>query len=454
MSVQIIERNGKIQTLHLPATEVPVLAQAEVVVVGGGTAGFIAATAAARAGARTILVERLGYLSGSLSATYATTPGLFGDSEGRQIIGGLGWEFVERMEQAGYALVNRQHWSVHLLPEVSKQIALEMVSGAGVELYLHTWLSEAVMEGTHIRGLAAQTKGGRVAILGQVFVDASGDADLAAAAGAPCELLPPDELWQTSLDLTIANIDTRRVLEWAQANAGQGVWLGSRVEVDETQLGPVISIYAASRETSDEPGAYVGPAPTIKLMPYPTLGRVQGSVEVDPLDVRGLTQAEVEARRRAMQHLAYLRALAPGFERAVVVSESHLGVRESRRIVGEYVLSLRDLLENARFPDVVALNCRALDRHTKGEVFQIEFLSGNHDIPLRALRPQGVENLFVAGRCISCDHASHASLRGAATCLATGHAAGVAAALASRGSWEVGAVQEVLREQGAILEAR
>lgn len=449
------------RTVHIPAREVPVVAEAEVVVVGGGTAGFIAAIAAARSGARTLLIERMGYLSGALSGTYATNPGHFGDSERRQIIGGIPWEFMERMERAGAALINRETFRVQTFPEAAKGIALEMTLEAGVELYLYTWASELLMEGERIRGLVVQNKSGREAILGQAFVDATGDADVAHLAGAPSELLPPDELWQTSVDLTVCNVDAAKVMRWALENAHRTGWMQPPEDMGTTGIRPMFTFLLRGEATgTDEKGSvvHVGPVPTVKLMIHRSVSRVQGSVEVDGTDARQLTYAEVEARRRAMAHLAFLRENIPGFEDAIVVGESPLGVRETRRIIGEYVLTLDDLRRNARFPDVVALNCRALDRHLKGEVFKYELLQGNHDIPLRALMPQKVENLLVAGRCISSDHAANASLRGAATCMATGHAAGVAAALAAREGGrvravQIEAVQDTLRAQGAILQA-
>ncbi len=449
----------QLDRIDWPATRIPVLASGDVVVVGGGNAGFVSAIASERGGARTILVERYGYLAGALSGTYVTTPSSFGDSDNRQIIGGIGWEFVERMEKAGYARINRKAWTVQMQPEVSKEIAMDMVTETDVELLLHSWAGELWIEDATIKGIIIQTKSGRQAVLGKVFVDASGDADLAAWAGAPFEQFSPDDQWQTTKDLTIANIDYKKVLEWGRTHDEQVVWMGGDATEDQPGLGSVIGMIVLNpdQDNSAGEGGYVGPVPTIKLMPYHSIGRVQGSVEINPLDVKSLTWTEGEGRRRAMKHLAYLQRTVPGFEHAVVVGESHLGVRESRRIVGEYVITRQDLLTNARFPDVVALNCRPLDRHMKGEIFEYDLLSGNHDIPLRALMPQKVKNLLVAGRCISCDHESHASLRGAATCLATGHAAGAAACLAAQGSGKIREVnirdiQELLMKQGVILK--
>jgi hypothetical protein len=450
-------------TIEIPARTLPVIAEVDVIVVGGGTAGFVAAVAAARTGARTLLVEREGYLAGCLTGTYATNPGWFGDTDGNQIIKGIGWEFVERMEETGAAIVNRGGWwSVQIFPEAAKGVALDMVLQAGVDLYLHTWFSEPLVQGGTIEGIVVQTKSGRAAIAGRAFVDATGDADLAALAGAPTEKLPPDELWQTSVDLTVCNVDAGRVARWARDHPEQ---IGQRSlpeDVDAPGIHRMLTLVVRGEkdEGGDAEGSvvHVGPMPTVKLMIHPRVSRVQGSVEIDGTDVRDLTRAEIEARRRAMAHLAYLKETVPGYEEAVVVAESHLGVRETRRIVGDYVLTLDDLLRQARFPDVVALNARPLDRHLKGDVFRLDLLTGHHDIPLRALIPQGVDNLLVAGRCISSDHEANASLRGAATCLATGHAAGTAAALAAAGNGcvrdvDIEAVQDTLRAQGAILSA-
>jgi hypothetical protein len=184
--------------------------------------------------------------------------------------------------------------------------------------------------------------------------------------------------------------------------------------------------------------------------------RIQGNVEINPLDPKALTYAEVEGMRGAFSHLQYLKENIPGFEGAFVVAQAHLGVRESRRIQGEYYLTIDDVKGQARFEDVVSLNARSLDYHLKGTVFKIQQLKGNHDVPLRALTPKGVENLVVAGRCISCDHLSHASLRGAGTCMGTGHAAGTTAALASASTGairdlDMRDVQRTLLAQDAIL---
>src|SRR3954465_5197050 len=208
------------RTISVPAAELPVLTEVDVAVIGGGTAGFVAAIAAARTGARTALIERNAYVGGANTATYNTGPGWTGDSEKHQIIGGPGWEFLERREREGPAIINRVTKRTQIFPEATKEVALNMVSEAGVELYLHTFAGEVVMEGETIKGLVVHSKSGRQIIVAKTFVDCTADGDVAARAGAPFERLAPDDPknWEVSIDLTVCNIDPVRVIRWARAN--------------------------------------------------------------------------------------------------------------------------------------------------------------------------------------------------------------------------------------------
>ena len=202
------------RTITLPAAQVPVVDEADVVVVGGGTSGFVAATAAARAGARTILVERFGYLGGCTTTTYNTGLGAFDDSDGNQIIAGIGWEFVQRMEREGkcYVFGHRpQIW-----PPWTKKVALDMVEEAKVELLFYTWVEGVVMAGDAVDGLVVVNKAGRQVIRAKCVVDASGDADIAAFAGAPFEMTAVEDLQQVSCDYTACGVDAARVVDWAQ----------------------------------------------------------------------------------------------------------------------------------------------------------------------------------------------------------------------------------------------
>ena len=461
------------EKIFVPSAELPVLTSVDVAVIGGGTAGFVAAVAAARTGARTALIERNGFVGGANTATYNTGPGWTGDSDKHQIIGGPGWEFLERMEREGHAIINRDTKRAQIFPEATKEVALEMIIEAGVELFLHTWAGELLMDGPVIRGLVVQSKSGRQVVLAKAFVDCSADGDIAAQAGAPFERLEPNDPknWEVSIDLTVCNIDPVRVIRWARANRHLLSDGGKTVPEDDdcTGIRPGVAINIRNERTVPHSPKkfgrvgrelrgheHVGTQPTLKLMIHRSTTRVQGNVAIDPTDVRQLTWAEVEGRRQAYRHLAFLKRTIDGMQDAFIIAQNPLGVRVARRIRGEYYITIDDLVENVRLPDVVSLNARSLDMHMPGERFQIHFLEGNHDVPFRALMPLNVVNLLTAGRCISCDQTSHSSLRGAATCWGTGHAAGTGAALAARHGGRVRevnllALQKTLLSQGAIL---
>lgn len=442
------------RTIEIPAESLPVMDKADVIVGGGGSSGLIAATAAARTGAKTILVERFGYLGGCTTAPYNTSIGIFFDSDGNQIIKGLPWEFLKRMERDGHAFLNPNGRN-QLWPVWTRKVALDMIREAGVELYFYTWVSDVVKKDGMVEGIVVQNKGGRGVILGKAFVDASGDADIAAFAGAPFEMTETENLQQVSCDYIGCGVDTAKVVEWARANEDKIVALrGAEVEHKGVGAEQMLTFIIPSPEM--EQGYHVGVMPTVKLCIFREAVRLQGNSDINPLDPKALTYAEVNGLEGALEHLAYMQENVPGFENVFLVAQTHLGVRETRRIVGDYMLTLDDVKNQARFDDVVALNCRALDYHLKGTIFKIEMLKGHHDVPLRALLPQKVENVVVCGRSVSCDHLSQASLRGAATCMATGHAAGTAAALAAQDSGkmrdlDIRRLQKTLVEQDVIL---
>lgn len=450
--------------MDVPAAKLPVIAEADVVVIGGGTAGYIAAVSAARSGAKTVLIERNGFLGGSATATYNTNLSASYDSNGNRIMGGIPWEAIERLAANGGAYIrgikNGANTHAQIFPEMTKTVALEMVHEAGVDLYLHTWASDVLMEDGKIQGIIIQSKSGRQVVLGKTFVDASADADIAYRSGAPFEQLDVDHSYLTTLDLTVCNIDVNKVLRWVKENADhlETPKLPADIE-DNTGIKSMVEfVVKGPRKQKMPDGSTYRPSRSlgVKMLIHRSVCRVQGHVEIDGTDVKQLTWAEYEGRRQAFADLKYLQENVPGFEDAFVIAQSPLGVRETRRIKGEYWLTLQDLDGNTRHPDVIGLNCRPVDKHTKNDEFSIRMLKGNHDIPLRALIPQNVRNLLVAGRCISSDHDANASLRGGGTCMITGHAAGTTAALASKGNGEVrdvdiNSLQRTLIEQGVIL---
>lgn len=298
------------------------------------------ASAAARTGATTILLERFGYLGGCTTAPYNTSIGHFADSDGNRIIGGLGWEFLRRMEKDGECRLSRNGHN-QLWPVWTRKVALDMTGEAGVELWLHTWVSGVVANDGQIEGLVVVTKRGPGVVRVRSVVDASGDADIAAFAKAPFEMTPLEELQQVSCDYIACGVDADAVARWARDNPDRVtrvVGLNNRAEGGRESM----LTFVVPSDTTDFHSRvqnHVGVMPTVKLCIHRDAVRIQGNVEIDPLDPRALTHAEVAGLRGALEHLAYLRETIPGFENAFAVAQSHLGVRETRRIVGDYLLT-------------------------------------------------------------------------------------------------------------------
>jgi 2-polyprenyl-6-methoxyphenol hydroxylase-like FAD-dependent oxidoreductase len=411
-----------------PARRTPVKHECEVLVVGGGSAGVAAAVAAARNGADTMLVERYGYLGGLATGGLIILLLTLDDGRGRQAVAGLCQEVTERLAARGAAwfptraewgsddarLVERDRrrglvwgraphrvrYSVAYEPEEMKFALLEMAREAGVRLLFHAWACDPIVEDGRVAGALLQGKSGRFAVRARSVVDASGDGDLFAAAGCAHEkeeVLP--WLWFVAGGVEDAG---------AAAAAGHGF------------------------ET-------VGPGRV--LMPWGATEKV--SRRIDATSPEDLTYAEIECRRRVMAELDRLRREVPGFAKAHLCRiADQLGITESRRLVGRYVLGRGDM--DKPFEDAVALT----GHWTKYGAW--------YQIPYRSLLAAELPNLLAAGRCISADHRVHHATKEIPACMATGEAAGTAAALALRAGVEPAELdpkplRERLLAQGAIL---
>ncbi len=419
------------QCIDEPSRRTPVLANTQVLVVGGGTAGAAAAIAAARNGAATMLVERTGSLGGLATGGLITLLLTLDDGNGRQVVGGLCQEVTERLgaRRAAYfpprpqwgssdpqlidqylrwGLVwgsgpHKVRYSVAYDPEELRFALNEMCAASGVRLLLHAWACEGVRDGDRMHGVIFHGKSGRFAILADVVIDATGDGDIFASVGAPFEL--------------------EKVLPW--------LWfrMGGIADVD--------AAFAAGAGCLRAVGA--GQA----LFPWGATDRIMRKIDAtDPTD---LTLAEVECRKKVMEAVDQLRASTPEFAQAHICEIARdLGITESRRLIGEYVLTRDDM--DRPIDDVIALT----GHWTKyGALYWI---------PYRSLLPREFSNLLVAGRCISVDHRTHHATKEIPPCMATGEAAGTAAAMAvhaavSPKELDVSALQSRLRERGAILNA-
>ena len=383
-----------------PARDLPVRYETDVLVVGGGSAGVAAAVAAARSGAEVLLVERYGYLGGLATGGLIILLLTLDDGRGRQIVAGLCQEVTERLVARGAAFhpapkewgsqdpalierdrrwgliwgraPHRVRYSVAYDPAYLKGILDELVSQSGARLLLHAWGCEPLLDDGRIRAVTFQSKAGRFAVKARIVVDTTGDLDVAAAAG--CEHA------------------VERVLPWMWFTLGG---------VDLERAGPG----APGFQTIGEGKV---------LMPW---GSIEKVGRIDATSPEDLTHAEVECRRRVLQEFERLRRALPGFERAHLCEIApQLGITESRRLVGRRVLEHSEV--DCALEDAVA----ATGHWTK--------YGATYDIPLAALLPREVQNLLVAGRCISVDHRVHHATKEIPACMATGQAAGTAAALA------------------------
>lgn len=403
------------KTLTEQAREIPVRAEVDVVVAGGGPAGVNAAIAAARSGASALLVERYGYLGGMITGSNVTW--YLGMGNGKsQTIRGLSEEFIARLGAAG-GLTSARNTSgdCNSDAEFVKWLSVEMVQEAGADILLHSWASSAVVDDGVCRGLIVESKSGREAILAKVVVDATADGDVCAAAGV--------EMATDHHDITLVCEVQGVDRETAEAFKTDEPEAYARLMAELAELGGVVPSRGAAKFTG-----------------------------ISAIDVEGLTHIENEARKRAMRGLVFLRAHMPGYEQAkVVLTCPQLGVRESRKIAGEYTIAYDDILGSRKFDDTIG-RCGA--QMTGYKLYDVSGL--DYDLPYRCLVPQRVDGLLATGRCIAATHEAINTLRLIGPCMLTGEAAGTAAALAAEHNLaprevDVAEIQSRLKQHGSNL---
>ena len=411
----------------------------DVLVVGAGSAGSTAAIAAARGGASTLLVDRFGFLGGTSTAVLDTfyafyTPG----QNPRKVVAGIADEVVGRLVDRGMAFERPNTYGagtgVTYDPESLKRVWDELVDESGARTLLHAFAFHVEVDEQRVVAVDVVAKGGVRRVRPRVVVDASGDADICALAGAPFDA-PGDDVQSLSTVFRVANVDVSR----AESVPKQELWALMREARDSGR-------YALTRI---EGSIHRTPHEGVMMA---LMTRVR---KVDATDADQLSAAEREGRRQAHEYFRFLRERVPGYERAVLVSTSPaIGVRESRRIVGEHVLTGEEILTATQFDDQIARCGAPIEEHHAGDDTRWVYLEegATYGVPYRALQPRGLDNVLVAGRCFSATHEAHASARSMATCMAMGQAAGTSAALGDEPKrLDAGVLRTQLRKDGADL---
>jgi hypothetical protein len=415
----------------------------DVLVVGGGNAGCAAALAAARNGARTLLVERYGFLGGTATAAMVGPWMTFHDGRER-IVGGIAQEIVERLTARGASPGHVHDASDYVAtvtpfdPEAHKALLFEMMAEAGVDLLLHAYVLDALCSDQGVVGARFATVGGLREERATVTIDATADAFVAASAGV--EMAQGDargRVQPASLMFRLSHVDLARTAAYVRARPEQ---MRSSLAAEERNAGSLSAVAGLYElwERARANGEVDVPRELVSFFatPYPdevtvNMTRVTG---IDPLDADDLTRAEVAARAQVTQLVAFFRKHVPGFEGCrLAATATQIGIRESRRIVGEYVLTREDVLEARTFDDAVARSAYPIDIHNpsgSGTTTHRLPAGASYEIPYRCLVPRAVDGLLVAGRCISTTHEALASTRLTPTVMTLGQAAGTAAALA------------------------
>ena len=452
------------KTIKEPARELNVRAEVDVLVVGAGPAGLMAAEAAAKdKSLKVMLLEQRGSLGGNLTIGLPILA--FLGPKGNQVVKGGAQRLIDRLWAKGAASEHKpckNHMSLTIIdPDQTKTTAWEIMDDAGVEVLLYVFVVDTIVENGCVKGVIIESKAGREVILAKTVIDCTGDGDVAFRAGVECNkgdenggMQPPTLMYlmkgveMQKLRDAICNEPEKYdmdVMPPAQFREGKFITVGLRGCIIEAQKQgykvPVARTILITGLKDDEI--------------WVNMTRVNG---VDSTDPASYTHGEHEARRQMYEVTDYLKNFVPGFESAWIErSAAFMGIRESRVIVGKYVMTAQDILHQKSFDDVIAVAGYPVDiHHAEGGDCTMLFCDDAYDIPYGVLVPEHIEGLLVAGRCSSMDHEAMAATRVMSTCMALGEAAGTAARIAIAdgvlpSGVDVKKVQAALLESGAYL---
>ncbi len=434
--------------------KIPVSRKYDVIVVGAGSAGATAAIACARASAKVLLLERLPFLGGTSTAVLDTFYGFYTPGkESKKVVAGVPDDVISGLKRYSSCLerpnTHGAGTGVTYHPEYLKVVWEDLAKRAGVEVLLNAWVQDVVADHGKVEAVIAATKLGLRRFDGEIIVDASGDADICHFAGIGYELAGVDEPAQTlTTTFKLVNVD-----------------VAQRKTIDKKAFHALMSDAANSggynlprKEGSD----HITPVDhmTATIMTRLPSFRREGTHIVNATDPELLSAAEMEGRTQALEYIRFLRDKVPGYQKAQLSTfGTQIGVRETRRVYGDYRLTRDDVLSARQFDDQIGLCGAPIEDHHGGADTKWSYLPEGRcvGIPYRTLLPRDAVNVLVAGRCFSATHDAHASVRSMAQCMSMGQAAGTAAAMAvgsgrTPREIDVAQLRHNLRQSGAILE--
>ncbi len=435
-------------TSFTSSKDIPITGHYDVIVCGGGPAGFIAAIAAARQGARTALVERYGFLGGMATAGYVTPLSVFA-FKGELVIGGIPWEFIKRLESLGGAFIEWPKANIDFDVELYKLCTQRMVLEANVDLYMHSTLIGCETTNKKISRIFITNKNGIESFSAKVFIDTTGDGDLAHMAGAPMQKNPDGELQPSSFCFILSNVDTESDL-LKKCMYHNGINGPSQCLPVREKL---LQLKASGEDIPDFGGPWFN-----NVLHKGCVAVNITRTATDACDNRNFTKAECQLREDIFKFTNLLKTHFREFKDCYVAScAPQAGIRESRRIIGMHTITAEEYIHAYHYPDSISRGIHPIDIHASKGTSQTRIdLQQPAYVPYRALVTKQIPNLLVAGRCISTDRQALASLRVQASCMGTGQAAGAAAALSIASN---NTVQEIdtntliatLKKWGAVL---